>query len=285
MQVQYWKLTKESKMIYPILKVRTVCPVVIFLSVCILLSRCLPDADDTVTIGNTFLEYTVSADGKNIHFIDKTTGIDYLDKKSNEASSFIRVGGRQFSASAVSMSGKKMKIEFEGTDVSATIRVKKGQDRITFTVTGISGNPESFTFLNVPLALEGMPEEPFAACVLSMNLFTNVRQLPALQTHLWATCYSRFGFVGAEITLLGVPQKNILPVIRDVMSKAEDVPFSDKGGAWALQQKEGYGSYLMNFGTLTEESVEEWIGMCKNLGFNQIDSHGGGEFLGSATLS
>ena len=71
--------------------------------------------------------------------------------------------------------------------------------------------------MNVPLTLEGMPDEPFAACVLSMNLFTHVRQIPALQTHLWATCYKRFGLERAEITLLGVPQQKILPVIRDVM--------------------------------------------------------------------
>ncbi len=138
------------------------------------------------------------------------------------------------------------------------------------------GHPESINFLNIPLTLEGMPDEPFAACVLSMNLFTQVRELPALQSHLWATCYKRFGINGAEIILLGVPQQKILPVIREVMSQAKDIPHSDKGGAWAMMQKEGYGSYLMNFGTLTETSVDDWIKMCKSLGFNQIDNHGGG---------
>ncbi|MBI5010246.1 MAG: hypothetical protein HZB98_11500, partial [Bacteroidia bacterium] len=68
-------------------------------------------------------------------------------------------------------------------------------------------------------------------------------------------------------------------MIRDIMVKAENVPFSDKGGAWAQQNKEGYGSYLMNFGTLTEETVDDWIKMCRNLGFNQIDNHGGGDFF------
>ena len=124
-----------------------------------------------------------------------------------------------------------------------------------------------------------MPYEPFAGCVLSMNLFTRVRELPALQSNLWATCYKHFGIKGAEVTLIGVPQKQILPVIRDVMSHATDIPHSDKGGAWALMQKEGYGSYLMNFGTLTEETVDEWISMCRSLGFNQIDNHGGGDFF------
>ena len=35
----------------------------------------------------------------------------------------------------------------------------------------------------------------------------------------------------------------------------------------------------MNFGTLTEETVDEWIAMCRSLGFNQIDNHGGGDFF------
>jgi hypothetical protein len=81
---------------------------------------------------------------------------------------------------------------------------------------------------------------------------------------------------GAKIALVGVPQKQILPVIRSIMEHAEGIPRSNKGGAWAQMSKEGYGSYLMNFGTLTEETVPEWMEMCSNLGFNQIDSHGGG---------
>jgi hypothetical protein len=96
---------------------------------------------------------------------------------------------------------------------------------------------------------------------------------------LWAACYKRFGMKGAEVVMIGVSQEKILPVIRDVMTHAKDIPFSDKGGAWAMMQKEGYGSYLMNFGTLTEATVSDWIRMCKSLGFNQIDNHGGAGFF------
>ena len=56
-------------------------------------------------------------------------------------------------------------------------------------------------------------------------------------------------------------------------------PHSDKGGAWAQLSKDGYGSYLMNFGTMTTSNVDEWIGMCRSLGFNQIDNHGGSDFF------
>jgi len=41
----------------------------------------------------------------------------------------------------------------------------------------------------------------------------------------------------------------------------------------------------MNFGTLTEETIDEWIRMCRNLGFNQIDSMEAEIFSGLANLS
>jgi hypothetical protein len=82
----------------------------------------------------------------------------------------------------------------------------------------------------------------------------------------------------------GVPQQEILPTIRKVIEGAKEIPFSDQGGAWARTGKEGYGSYLMNFGTLTEETVDEWIETCKRLGFTQVDNHGGGSFFEFGTF-
>jgi hypothetical protein len=133
-----------------------------------------------------------------------------------------------------------MKLEFGETGVTAEVKIRKTKDRINLKVTSVNGQAESMTFVNVPLKLEGMPYEPFAAYVLSMNLFTHVRQLPALQTHLWAACYKHLGMEGAEITMLGVPQQQILPVIRDVIKNVKDIPYSDKSGAWAQLQKAGY---------------------------------------------
>jgi hypothetical protein len=40
-----------------------------------------------------------------------------------------------------------------------------------------------------------------------------------------------------------------------------------------------HGSYLFNFGSLTETNVNDWIEMVHSLGFTQIDNHGGGEFF------
>jgi len=234
---------------------------------------------NTIVIENKNFKYEIGKDGKNIHFKDKITGNDYLKTDTLSYCSSVVSNGKSYNVTSVSLKDDILRLEFSEAGVTADVNVKRSDDRIVFTVAAVNGPAESLTFINVPLSLEGMPYEPFAACALSMNLYTRVRQLPALQTHLWATCYSRFGMKGAEVTIIGVPEKEILPVIRHVMENAGEIPHSDKGGAWAQLQKEGYGSYLMNFGTLTDKTVDEWIAMCNSLGFNQIDNHGGGDFF------
>jgi len=255
-------------------------PGIFFISLLVLLSgSCSDSTDKNIIIGNNHFVYIVGKDGTNLHFIDNSEGKDYLDDGKGSKCAFIISRGKRYEISGLAIKSRNLEMIFGSSGVKAVVDVRRKNDRGIFEVISVTGDPESLTFVNIPLNLEGMPYETFGACALSMNLFTHVRQIPALHNELWATCYKRFGMAGAEVTLLGLPQRQILPVVRDVISEAKDIPFSDKGGAWALMQKEGYGSYLMNFGTLTEESVDEWIGMCRSLGFNQIDNHGGGAFL------
>jgi hypothetical protein len=232
-----------------------------------------------VTLENSSFRYEIGHDGRNLHFTEKVTGSDLLDTGHISYCAYIISENRQYNVTSVSLKRKLLHLEFGNTGFTAELSVTWEEDRIILKVINVTGEAESLIFLNVPLKLAGMPYEPFATCALSMNLFTHVRQIPALQTQMWAACYKRFGMKGAEVIMIGVSQEKILPVIRDVMTHAKDIPFSDKGGAWAMMQKEGSGSYLMNFGTLTETTVGEWIRMCKSLGFNQIDNHGGGGFF------
>ncbi|MFA6946546.1 MAG: hypothetical protein WC220_11660, partial [Pedobacter sp.] len=263
-------------------KSRTRClPAFILVPVLLILltgQSCSSVSDNNIVFQNSYFSYQIDSRGKNLHFTDKSTGTDYLAAGKTSFCASVSTNGKEYNVTGVSLKGNNLNLDFQDAGVNATIKIKRKKDRIILKVSEVSGKAESLTFLNIPLNLEGMPYEPFAACALSMNLFTRVRELPALQSNLWATCYSKFGLTGAEVTILGVPQKDILPLIRNVMSGSEDVPFSDKGGAWAQLNKEGYGSYLMNLGTLNEETVDDWIKMCSSLGFNQIDNHGGGDF-------
>ena len=232
-----------------------------------------------IIIQNGNIEYAIDGQGKNLRFVDKVSKIDYLDKKSASFVASIKKEGKEYPVSAASLKGNLLKLEFKTAGFTAELLLENGKDRFSLEVVNVSGSAESLTFINIPLKLEGMPYEPFAACVLSMNLETHVFALPALQSHLMATAYERFGIKGAKVTVLGSVQKEMLPLIRDVIINAPDIPHSNVGGAWAQQSKEGFGSYLMNFGTLTEDTVDDWIKMCKSLGFTQIDNHGGGKFF------
>lgn len=251
----------------------------IFAYIAILISISCSGKKNNIIIENSNFRYELDGEGQNLHFIDKNTGNDYLFKDTISYCASVIKDGNNFNVTSANLKDDTIYLEFSQVDVSAKLLITKNKDLINFKVAYFSGKVESFTFINIPLTLEGMTSEPFAACALSMNIFTHVRQLPALQTHLWASCYERFGIKGAELTVLGVPQKDILPVIRNVMKNAKDIPFSDKGGAWAQLEKEGYGSYLMNSGTLTEKTVDETIAQCKKLGFNQVITHGGGSFF------
>jgi hypothetical protein len=245
---------------------------------CILLIRCSLVDNGNIVLENNYLKYVITKNGKNLHFIDNLTGIDYLQKDSTSHCAYIIQEDHIHYADFVLLRENKLFIEFEKCDVKAEIEIKRNDEYILFEVNAIDGQIKSFTFLNIPLILKGMSDEQYATCALALNQNTHVRQLPVLQTHLWATTYEHFGIKGAKVAVLGLPMDSILHSIRNIMESTKALPHSRAGGAWATENKEGYGSYLMNFGSLTEKTVDEWISMCKNWGFNQIDNHGGGFF-------
>lgn len=235
--------------------------------------------DGSIVISNDAFVYTINKSGKNLGFVDRRNKIDYLEGADSSYCASVIVDGKVIRVNKVEMpSANEIRLLFGETGISATLRMETQKDHIIFEVAEITGKTEALNFMNIPLKLNGMSDEPFAGCVLALNSFTHVRQLPVLQTHLWANAYERFNIKGARIALLAATPDNMLPLIRDVISKAPDIPPSTKGGAWAQHNKEGYGSYIMSFGGITEKTVDTWIETCRNLGFNQIDHHGGGFF-------
>ena len=160
----------------------------------ILMGACRSSQYEHVTIENEHFRYEIGSDGTNLHFIDKSSGTDYLDKREGSKCAYIISNSKKDDITSIKHSGRHLIMEFGNSGVIADIKVQKAKDRIRLTVSSVRGNAESLVFLNAPLNLDAMPYEPFAACVLSLNLFTHVRHLPALQNHLWAACYKRFGF-------------------------------------------------------------------------------------------
>ena len=223
--------------------------------------------------------YVISDEGVNLSLFDKTGGREYLRSEPASACAYVKAGGGEFPATAAALDGGTLRLTFGGASACAELRVTPRPGAVILEITAAEGAFDEIVFANVPLGLEAKPYEPFAACALALTPSTNVQQLPALHTEYRARAVRRFGLVGAKAALVGVPQSEILPTIRGVMtSDAVGFPLSDKGGAWALSSPDGHGSYLMNFGTLTEETVDSWIESCRRIGFNQIDNHGGSFF-------
>lgn len=229
----------------------------------------------SVTLERGGFRYTIGPDGKNLSFIDVKSGTDYLVKNADSWCASVRSGGKDYHASSAAFVAGKLTLGFEGSGVSAVIGVKPMERYLILEVLEVRGDIESLMFLNIPLTLRGKPDEPFGACALTLNLFTRSDQLPALMTHLQASCYPKFGVKGAKVALIGEPLSGILAVLREALSADDEMPHSTVAGPWAQETLFNHGSYLFNFGTLTEQTLPDWIDMAKSLGVTQIDNHGG----------
>jgi hypothetical protein len=233
-----------------------------------------------VVIENAHMRYTISAEGRNLAFIDRSTGTDYLKRDAESVCALVRCKGAEYPANRASIANGRLTIEFDKANAKAVLRVKPRDLYIHLVVESVSGeNVESLVFLNVPLTLHGRPNEPFGSCALSLNLPTRVDQLPALQTSLQASCYAKFGMEGAKVAIVAMPTEKMLPALKEVLADADEMPHCEVAGPWARDIPFNHGSYLFNFGSLTDSNVDEWIAMAKKLGVTQIDNHGGSAFF------
>ena len=233
-----------------------------------------------IVLENTHLRYTISADGQNLAFVDRATGIDYLKDDAPSTCAFVCRRGVEYPATSSQFTDGRLTVEFADAQATAVLRVTPCDAYIQVTVDEVTGdNVDSLIFLNVPLTLQGRPVESFAACALSLSLITRVDQLPALQTSLRASCYNKFGMEGAGVAIVGTPMGRMLEALKNVLTDADEMPRCPVAGPWANEVPFNHGSYLFNFGSITESNVDEWIAMARNLGATQIDHHGGGSFF------
>ncbi|MGA2863868.1 MAG: hypothetical protein ABSF95_05220 [Verrucomicrobiota bacterium] len=233
-------------------------------------------AQGTVVIENAHVSYTVSPGGKNLGFVDRATGLDYLRRGAASPCALVRREGKEYPATGAALANGRLSLRFGDAGVEAVLKVEPRPSCVRLTVESIPGaDIESLVFLNLPLALEGKPDEPFGACAFSLNLITRVDQLPALQSELRAAAHKKFGILGAKVALVGVPMNRVLPALKEVLSEADEMPLCTVAGPWAREAPLSHGSYLFNFGSLTEATLDDWIQMASSLGFTQIDNHGG----------
>ncbi len=232
-----------------------------------------------LSLQNDFVRLAVGSDGRSLRFVARATGIDYLQHEPPPPFATLRQAGRVFPASALAAAADKVTLQFGAAGVTVTMRVRAERHWFLVEVTEVRGaGVEELDFADVPLTLMAAPTESFAGCALALNLQTNVRDIPGASRRLWAACYPRFGFVGAKVALIGCPSQALRRVLQEVVSAAPDLPHSPLGGPWALDASANRGSYLFNFGNLSEAHVQEWIDLAHRLGVTQIDFHGGNSF-------
>lgn len=183
-----------------------------------------------IVIENAHLRYTISAEGQNLTFIDRATGVDYLKRDTQSVCASVRCNGVEHPANSASLANSRLTLEFDKANAKAVLRVEPQDLYIRLAVESVSGdNVESLLFLNVPLTLHGRPHEKFASCALSLNLITRVNQLPALQTSLQASCYTKFGMQGAKVAIVATQMEKILAALRQVLTDADEMPHCTAG--------------------------------------------------------
>ena len=256
---------------------------VVFLVVVVLSARAhsaetaeTPESNAAIVLENDCIKLLIGPDGRNQGFIDKASGTDYCDKKSGPHFARVKQNGQVHYASAVTYENGRLDLTFGDSGVRAVVRPEIARRHMTLEVLALEGEGvEEFAILDVVLTLKGKLDEPFAGCALALNLQTNVPEIPGPNKRLRAMCYPRFGFKGAKVALIGCPQAELRDVMKEVVIEAEGLPHSTIGGPWALDAEVNRGSYLFDFGAVTEQTVDDWIEFVKGLGMNQIDFHTG----------
>ncbi|MBN1342661.1 MAG: hypothetical protein JXQ73_08280, partial [Phycisphaerae bacterium] len=232
-----------------------------------------------MVLENDHFKATVCADGRLTTFVDKRSGKDFCQKAGGASLAWVRIDKKVVPCTAAAKKGDQLELRFGETGVVAAVKPVVRKRYVVFEVVSLDGKDvEEFAFIDVPIRRDDAPKDPFVACALALNLQTNVREIPQPATRLWATCHSRFGFVGARVAVIACPHGILRDVMKEVVTAAPDLPKSDVGGPWALDSPANKGSYLFNFGDMSEQTVDQWIELAQSLGINQIDFHGGGSF-------
>jgi hypothetical protein len=227
-----------------------------------------------------FARLSISSNGQTVAVTDRATGRNWLRGQQPVPFALIRANGAEAVARSATLSGDKLALQFDRPEFLVKLSVTQRPTHVVFRVESVTGaGVESLTFLNAPLGLRGRPQEPVGACALALNLHTRVDALPALQSELRAVCEKGYGFEGAKAAFVLAPMERMLPALQAALAADSELPNCNVAGPWARETPFAHGSYLFNFGALTETNAPDWIEMARSLGFTQIDNHGGGAFF------
>lgn len=233
---------------------------------------------------NKSLRYVVGADGRNLNFIDKRTGLDYCAPAPKHYFLSLRKQGKTHLPSACAFVNSKATIEFKDADVTVILKVSAHDHHFVFEVASVTGEgAEEITMSNLHLNItEHLGtianvawNDQFAAGVMALNIQANAGGRSQQHAVLWSACYPKTGLVGAKIGLVGCPTSQFRSVIKE-MVKREGMVHSEVGGAWAMDAEENKYSYL--FAGVSEADVDEWIALAKTAGIKELLLYSWGKY-------
>ncbi len=225
-----------------------------------------------IRIENKYCQWLISEEGRNLRFLDKIQGIDWILESPPSACAYVTKNGWRSEACQATYNGKSLSLCFAGEAGKAEIEIEIREAYFVFTVLHAEGNFDEFAFINIPTSLKAIADQPFSASAISLSLQANVEELPGPQKHLWSAAYRRFGFQGAQSGLVTSPFTEMRHFMKEMVGKATGIPHSPLCGPWALDADLPRRTNI--FGCPTENNVDDWIQFCQELGISSIEFSG-----------
>lgn len=201
----------------------------------------------------------------------------YLDQFKESTCSFFsaQASGTAIEPDYLKFQGGILTANF-GSFGEASVKIQFHHNFVIFHVISCSQKIERLYFGGVYCPECG---HGYSSAGMALNLHTNSDDLLSVNSVLRASSFCEFGIEGAAFAVILCPTSSLCSVMREVTSNyTEDIPWSSKGGAYAIDHPDIRCSYLLNSTGINESDIESWILTAKNFGASQIDFHGGSSF-------
>ncbi len=224
-------------------------------------------ASNLITLETKTFAWQIDETGCTRSFTAVGSGQNIVDTTAAPAA-FCRLvqGECEIMPAGVAFRGGQLIVDFPGAG-PVRLDVEIREQYLVLRVASAPDGCDRLVFLDVPLRPGAAAADEFVACAVSLNLQTRVDGLPGPQSRLAAQCYRRFGLTGAA-AVAAAPFHQLRGILKTVVNGAPDLPKSPRGGPWAMDARENFTSYL--FGVATEDTVDEWIELCRDFGMDQL---------------
>lgn len=240
-----------------------------------------------ISISTARFTYNISAEGKNLSFIDKRTGIDYIADSYCAVLSDKRK--KEYYPVNAAFDGSLLTVRFSN-NLKAAIRVKTHSDYVTFTLEKVDSEDFfAIAFVNIAVNIAydrylfETPDTAFTASLMGMTVSTRMAEHPGRNTLLRAEAYPHIGLFAtkrspypAKAAVIGAPDSEVRKIMKQVLQEIPDgeLPKSTKGGPYALDCKDARRTYTTLFNVKPNE-VDAVVARLKRLGITQVSIHQG----------